>query len=86
MSFFVQKKIVIKILAIFFLVFSSVPAFSETTYIFDTPTKGMLDYANYNVDFRFFSDGGVLTRMSFGIFEAVNLGVGWEIENLVGTQ
>ncbi len=68
------------------LLFISISVYSETTYIIDTPTKGMLDYANYTVDFRFFSEGGILTRMSFGVFKMVNLGVGWEVDNLVGTQ
>jgi hypothetical protein len=46
----------------------------------------MLDYGSYDLNFRFFSGGGVLTRLNFGVFKIVNLGLGWELANVIGTQ
>jgi hypothetical protein len=46
----------------------------------------MLGYGNYDIDFRFFRDGGILTRMTFGVFKIVDLGVGWEADSVIGTQ
>jgi len=59
---------------------------SESTYVIDTPTVGMLDYGGYDLNFRLFSDGGILTRLNFGVFQIVNLGFGWELAKVIGTQ
>jgi len=58
----------------------------EPTYIVDTPSVGMLDYGAYDLNFRLFSNGGILTRLDFGVFRIVNLGFGWEVSNVIGTQ
>jgi len=54
--------------------------------LIDVPTAGILDYGSYNVNFRLFSDGGVLSRLNFGVFKVVNLGFAWEIQKLIGAQ
>ncbi len=59
---------------------------AEQTYVIDTPTTGMLDYGAYNLNFRLFSDGGILTRLSFGVFKIVNLGFGWEVSKVMGSR
>jgi len=59
---------------------------SEATYVIDTPTVGMLDYGGYDLNFRLFSEGGILTRLDFGVFKIVNLGFGWELTNAIGNQ
>jgi hypothetical protein len=46
----------------------------------------MLDYGAYDLNFRLFSGGGILTRLNFGVFKIVNLGFGWELANVIGTQ
>jgi hypothetical protein len=61
-------------------------ASSEATYVIDTPTTGMLDYGAYDLNFRLFSEGGILTRLHFGVFKMVNLGFGWEVSRAIGTQ
>jgi len=58
----------------------------EPTYVIDTPTVGMLDYGAYDLNFRLQDGGGILTRLSFGVFKVVNVGFGWELENVIGTQ
>ena len=87
MSFLFSKKFHAGLLAVLFLVLSPVKSLlAESTYVIDTPTKGMLGYGNYDIDFRFFSGGGILSRMTFGVFKIVDLGVGWETDSIIGTQ
>jgi hypothetical protein len=59
---------------------------ATTGFTIDTPTTEVLDYGSYHLGFRLFSNGGILTRMNFGVFKIVNLGVGWETDNVIGTQ
>jgi hypothetical protein len=67
--------------------FVSVPFLqAESTYVIDTPTIGMLDYGAYDLNFRLFKNGGILSRLDFGVFKIVNLGVGWEVSNVIGDQ
>jgi hypothetical protein len=77
------------LLLVLLLAAASLPAFSEPSQApscIDTPTAGMLDYGAYDLNFRLFSGGGVLTRLNFGVFKIVNLGLGWELANVIGTQ
>lgn len=78
----------LSVVVFFLLVFIVGAAQSKENAIdlIDVPTAGILDYGSYNVNFRLFSDGGVLSRLNFGIFKVVNLGFGWEIQKLVGAQ
>lgn len=77
-----------KFIIISFILISTITVFlfADATYVIDTPTTGMLDYGGYNLNFRLFSDGGVLTRLDFGVFRMVNLGFGWEMSQVIGTQ
>ncbi|MFH1368410.1 MAG: hypothetical protein ABII64_04710 [Elusimicrobiota bacterium] len=59
---------------------------SENSRVIDTPMTGMIGYGNYTLDFRLFSEGGVLTRLEFGVFKIVNLGFGWEVSRVIGTE
>ncbi len=54
------------------------------TELIDTPTYSILDYGSYEMQFRIFNNGGVTSKISFGIFKALNLGVSWELSNIVG--
>lgn len=56
----------------------------NTTELIDTPTYSILDYGSYEMQFRIFNNGGVTSKLSFGIFKALNLGVSWELSNIVG--
>jgi hypothetical protein len=62
------------------------PLSAETAYIIDTPNMGMLDYGSYNLNFRLFNNGGILSRLNFGVFKIVNLGVGWELSSVIGDR
>jgi hypothetical protein len=59
---------------------------SELIECIDSPTAGIHDYGAYNINFRMFTGGSVLSRMNFGVFKIVNLGFGWEMNQLVGNQ
>jgi hypothetical protein len=52
----------------------------------DTPTSAVLDYGGYSLTTRFFSDGGVLQRVSFGVFHRLNLGASLNIDRLIGSD
>src|SRR5450830_1798419 len=78
-------KLIFRIFTIL-LLFLSVNVFAESTYVIDTPTTGMLDYGSYELNFRLFSGGGILTRMDFGVFRMVNLGLGWEVQKAIGSD
>ena len=59
---------------------------STVLYLVDTPTYSILDYGSYDVQFRVFSGGGVLSKLNFGIFKILNLGVSWELGGLIGSS
>lgn len=59
---------------------------SNITYLMDTPTHSILDYGSYDLQFRIFSNGGVLTKLNFGIFKPLNIGVSWEVANIIGVD
>ena len=69
-----------------FVIICALPLAAEPTYVIDSPTTGMLDYGSYNLNFRLFSEGGILTRLNFGVFKMVNLGFGWEVSRVIGNM
>lgn len=58
---------------------------ASVTYLMDTPTPSILDYGSYDMQFRMFSEGGVLTKLNFGVFKSLNLGVSLELANIIGS-
>lgn len=79
------KKIVFVLIAVLFVNVNSFASQSNITYLVDTPTYSVLDYGSYDLQFRVFSNGGVLSKLNFGIFKTLNLGVAWELSNIIGT-
>jgi len=81
-----MRKLAVVIFSI--LIFMAGVAQSKENVIdlIDEPTAEILDYGSYNVNFRLFSEGGVLSRLNFGVFKVVNLGFSWEIQKLIGAQ
>jgi len=55
------------------------------TELIDVPTAGVLDYGGYSSRTRFFSNGGVLEWLDFGVFQKLNLGASLNVDKLVGT-
>lgn len=52
----------------------------------DIPTAGILDYYGFQVKTRFYSDGGVLGGLNFGVLERVNIGASMAVDRLVGSD
>ncbi|MDR1941747.1 MAG: hypothetical protein LBQ47_05415 [Endomicrobium sp.] len=77
------KKILLGAIAVFL---SASASFAVTTYVMDSPTTNILNYGSYDISFRFFSDGGVHTRVDFGVFKLLNVGVSWELDQFLGNS
>ena len=60
--------------------------FANNLFVIDTPTTNLLNYGNYKIGFTAFSNGSVTTRLDFGIFKFLNLGVSWELDNFLGND
>ena len=52
----------------------------------DVPTAGILDYYGFMVKTRFYSGGGVLGGLNFGVQERLNLGASMSVDKLVGSD
>ncbi|GAB4032627.1 MAG: hypothetical protein Fur0012_11380 [Elusimicrobiota bacterium] len=55
------------------------------TNLIDVPTSGIIDYYGFSFKSRFYSSGGVLTWLNFGVMERLNLGASFMVDNLVGS-
>jgi len=54
--------------------------------LIDVPTAGVIDYSNFNLKTRFYTNGGVLTYMNVGILQNLNLGASFMVDNLIGSN
>lgn len=54
--------------------------------LIDTPTSAVLDYGGYNSRSRFYSQGGILEYVSFGVYQGLNLGGSLNIDGIVGSN
>ena len=52
----------------------------------DVPTAGILDYYGSMFKTRFYSAGGVLGALNFGVLERLNLGASMTVDRLVGSD
>lgn len=79
-----MKKIVLLLLT----ALAAVPlrAAGLMTNVIDTPTAEVVDHYGYDVNFRFYSGGGVLNKNTFGVFPRLNVGFGLDMEQLVGSD
>ncbi|MCX5786831.1 MAG: hypothetical protein NTX59_14205 [Elusimicrobia bacterium] len=56
------------------------------TELIDAPTAGILDQYGFMLKTRFYSDGGVLGQLNFGVQERLNLGVSMTVDRLIGSD
>jgi len=56
------------------------------TQLIDVPTAGILDVGGFATQTRFFSQGGVLQWLNFGVVHRVNIGASLNVQKLVGTD
>lgn len=54
--------------------------------VIDTPTTQIIEYGSFEVDFRFFRENGATPKLAFGIFSFLNLGLSWEVLELIGDR
>ncbi len=59
---------------------------SPDTALMDVPTSGILDYYGFLFTTRFFSGGGVMGALNFGVMERLNLGASMIVEKLIGSN
>jgi hypothetical protein len=52
----------------------------------DSPTPEVTNHYGVNMAFRFYSQGGLLTKTSFGVFPRLNVGFGLDAEKFVGGE
>jgi len=52
----------------------------------DTPTTAVLDNYGYSACSRFYSSGGLLQYLSFGVYPGINLGASVAVDGLVGDE
>ena len=45
-----------------------------------------LNYGEYNINFRIYDEGGMLTRAVFGVIQGLQVGFSWDIAYLIGTE
>jgi hypothetical protein len=61
-------------------------ALPPDTEIIDAPTTGVLDDHGYSSRSRFYSQGGLLQYLSFGVYPGVNLGASAAVDGIVGDE
>jgi hypothetical protein len=54
--------------------------------LIDIPTAEVVDHYAANSSFRFYRDGGLLTKASFGVFPRLNVGFGLDAERFIGDR
>ncbi|AKL97404.1 hypothetical protein [Endomicrobium proavitum] len=78
-----MKKIVF---GLFMVLAAAASAHAGRLWVMDSPTSNILNYGAYDVDIRFFSAGGVQTRLDFGVFKIFNIGIAWEFDKFIGND
>ncbi|MBI4248883.1 MAG: hypothetical protein HY611_05220 [Elusimicrobia bacterium] len=58
--------------------------FQPEVGIIDVPTAGVLDYGSFGIRTRFFSGGGVLNWLSFGVFQRLSIGASFHVDRFIG--
>jgi hypothetical protein len=61
-------------------------AVGGSTELVDTPTAEVIDYYATQMNFRFYANGGILSRVGFGVFKGLNIGFSLDVDKLVGTS
>src|SRR4051812_22151410 len=57
---------------------------SPMVEVIDIPTADALDAMTYSTAFRFYSDGGLASRLVIGPLKRVNLGITFDAQRVIG--
>ncbi|MBL0059472.1 MAG: hypothetical protein IPP35_10270 [Elusimicrobia bacterium] len=79
-------KIKLSLFAVLLMAVSSARAASPVIELIDIPTAEVLDRYGFDASFRFYTDGGMLTKTHFGVFPRLNIGFNLDAEGFVGNQ
>jgi hypothetical protein len=60
--------------------------FQPSTDVIDAPTTAVLDNYGYSARSLFFSRGGLLQYLAFGVYPGINLGASGAIDGLIGDE
>lgn len=52
----------------------------------DIPTAGILGYGEYNLNFRMYTEGSILSRAIFGVIDRFNFGFYYDVEEVIGSK
>jgi hypothetical protein len=66
--------------------YASDGALAPDTEVIDAPTSAVLDDHAYSTRSRFYSGGGALEYLSFGVYPGVNLGASAAVDGFVGDE
>ncbi|MDR2709349.1 MAG: hypothetical protein LBC07_05180 [Elusimicrobiota bacterium] len=80
------KQLKIVLLGIFLLSAFWQQSFAGKTLVVDTPTTKIIEYGSYEIGFKVFDGGAVEPELLFGIFNFLNLGISWEVLDLLGHE
>jgi hypothetical protein len=53
--------------------------------VVDIPTSDILDPSTFSTSFRFYNDGGIMSRLVIGPFRRVNLGISFDAQRVIGS-
>ncbi len=56
------------------------------TQLIDVPTAAVADHGGFSSRTRFFSNGGVVEHLSFGVYPRVNIGASTNVDGLIGSR
>lgn len=62
------------------------PLSAQPVELIDIPTAEVVDANHYSANFRLYQDGGILSRIIFGLGKRVNLGVSFDLVNFIGKK
>jgi hypothetical protein len=65
---------------------SSDSALTPDPEIIDAPTSAVLDDHGYSTRSRFYSQGGILEYLSFGVYPGVNIGASAAVDGFIGDE
>jgi hypothetical protein len=81
-----KTKIIFVLAVCCFAFLGSVSSVDAAARVLDTPDAKLLDYGAYEFEFRFFSQGNVLSNLNFGVLKVLNVGVSWETDKVLGSE
>jgi len=53
--------------------------------LIDIPTAEITEYHTMDVNFRLYTGGGIVSRLSFGVFNQLNVGGSMDVDKLIGS-